>query len=59
MSHSHSHAGSDAEPAPEMRRAERRALGLMVSFLVPVAVFTIAVLAWLWPTNVDSHIRSD
>lgn len=57
MSHSHSHSSLPA--TPQMERQERRALGLMVSFLVPVAVFTLVVLVWLWPRNVDSHIRND
>ncbi|GAA1398979.1 YibE/F family protein [Luteococcus peritonei] len=57
MSHSHSH--SSGPTSPQMERQERRALGLMISFLVPVAVFTLVVLAWLWPRDVSSHIRAD
>ena len=57
MAHSHSHATGSSDP--EVLRAERRALGWMVSILVPIAVFTLVALVWMWPRDVPSHIKSD
>ncbi|MEL4503394.1 YibE/F family protein [Luteococcus sp. H138] len=58
MAHAHSHASSRSDD-PELRRTERRALAWMVSILVPIAVFTVVALVWLWPRNVPAHIKSD
>ncbi|MEL4358829.1 MULTISPECIES: YibE/F family protein [unclassified Luteococcus] len=58
MSHAHSHAAARPDD-PELRTVERRALGWMVSILVPIAVFTLVALVWLWPRNVPAHIKSD
>lgn len=57
MAHSHSH--STRSDDPEIRRLEQRALGLMMSFLVPIAVLTVTALVWLWPHDVTSHIKND
>ena len=32
---------------------------MMVVFLVPVAVFTIAGLLFYWPSNAEEHVRTD
>lgn len=56
MSHSHSHSH---ESSPLMKRQERRALTWMVPMLVPIAMFTLVALVWLWPQDVASHIRND
>jgi len=45
MAHSHSH--STRSDDPEIRRLEQRALGLMMSFLVPISVLTVAALLCL------------
>lgn len=57
MSHAHSH--SPHEPSPEFAARQRRALGSMVTVLVPVAVLTLVALVWLWPRNVSAHISND
>lgn len=58
-SHGHSHGGSKAPLTAEQRNRQRRALMMMVVFLVPVAVFTIAGLIFYWPTNAQDHVRQD
>lgn len=58
MAHTH-HSPSDAPRSAEALQREKRALGWMVTFLVPAAIFTLVALVWLWPRQVSSHIRSD
>lgn len=58
MAHAHSH-GSSAPPSPEVARAQRRALGWMLGFLIPIGLATIAALVLMWPHNMQAHVRAD
>lgn len=57
MSHTHLHHSGPA--TPESAERQRRALRIMVVVLVPIAVWTLVGLIVMWPTDVESHIRSD
>lgn len=61
MAHTHTHAtpNSPAHESPALARQRQRALGVMVAILVPVAVWTIAAMAWLWPQAMASHVKAD
>ncbi len=37
----------------------QRTLRILVWILIPIAIWTIAALIWLWPGNVSDHIRDD
>ncbi len=37
----------------------QRTLRILVLLLIPVAIWTIGALVWLWPSDVASHIRQD
>jgi uncharacterized membrane protein len=54
----HHHIATSATSAADALRS-RRTLRILVWILVPVAVWTVAALIWLWPTNVSSHLRDD
>ncbi len=41
------------------RQQERKALRIMIVILIPILLVTIAALVALWPSDVQSHIRSD
>lgn len=57
MAHSHSHV--ETPPSPELERQQRRALGWMILFLVPIAVWTLAAMVYLWPHDMDKHVLAD
>lgn len=59
MSHAHSHGSPQTPLTAAQRNRQRRATMMMVVFLVPVAVFTIAGLIFYWPTNAQDHVRGD
>lgn len=59
LSHSHSHGSPKTPLTAEQRNRQRRAVMMMVVFLVPIAVFTIAGLIYFWPTNTSDHVRED
>lgn len=54
----HHHIATSATNAADALRS-RRTLRILVWILIPVAVWTIAALIWLWPTNVAAHLRDD
>jgi uncharacterized membrane protein len=54
----HHHIATSASNAADALRS-RRTLRILVWILIPVAVWTIAALIWLWPTNVTAHLRDD
>lgn len=56
MTHVH---GDDHSPTAgsEIRRV--RALRLMIVVLIPIAIWTVVGLIWLWPGNVSAHIQQD
>jgi uncharacterized membrane protein len=41
----------------ELRRV--KALRLMIVVLIPIGIWTVVGLVWLWPSNVSDHIRED
>jgi uncharacterized membrane protein len=43
--------------AGELRRV--KALRLMIVVLIPIGIWTVVGLVWLWPSNVSDHIRED
>lgn len=57
----HTHAPNSAkQPAdPALARQRQRALSVMVAVLIPVAVWTIAAMVWLWPHDMAAHVKSD
>lgn len=54
----HHHIAASASSAADALRS-RRTLRVLVWILIPLAVWTIAALIWLWPSNVAGHIRED
>lgn len=54
----HHHIAASASSAADALRS-RRTLRILVWILIPIAVWTIAALIWLWPSNVAGHIRED
>ena len=54
----HPHPTEHALSAADQRR-HRRALRIMVVVLIPLAVWTVAGLIALWPTDVDQHINNE
>ncbi len=54
----HHHIAASAGSAADALRS-RRTLRVLVWILIPLAVWTIAALIWLWPSNVAGHIRED
>jgi len=37
----------------------RRTLRTLVWILIPIAIWTVAALVWLWPHNVAAHLNAD
>lgn len=54
----HTHVGDHPRTAEGSAR-QLRALRLMIVVLIPVAVWTVVGLIWLWPDDVSQHIRQD
>lgn len=54
----HHHIATTATNAADALRS-RRTLRVLVWILIPIAVWTIAALIWLWPSNVAAHLRED
>lgn len=59
MAHGHSHAHDEAPLSAQQVEHRRRALRILVVLLVPLAIWTLAALVWMWPKDVASHIRDD
>ncbi|GGL66008.1 membrane protein [Microlunatus endophyticus] len=55
---SHLHVDDHPRTAgSEIRRV--RALRLMIVVLIPIAIWTVVGLIWLWPGNVSAHVQQD
>lgn len=54
----HHHIAAQAMSATDALRS-RRTLRTLVWILVPIAIWTVAALVWLWPHNVSAHINAD
>ncbi|HEY9294005.1 MAG TPA: YibE/F family protein [Microlunatus sp.] len=54
----HTHA-SDHPTTAESSVRQLKALRLMIVILIPVAIWTVVGLVWLWPHNTSDHIRED
>ena len=55
---SHTHA-SDHPTTAESSVRQLKALRLMIVILIPIAIWTVVGLVWLWPHNTSSHIQQD
>ncbi|OYN84112.1 YibE/F family protein [Parenemella sanctibonifatiensis] len=51
MSHSHSHTG-DAAPLDPAQ--QRRALRILVMVLIPIAVWALVAMIWMWPSGTQN-----
>ncbi|HLT61022.1 MAG TPA: YibE/F family protein, partial [Microlunatus sp.] len=56
MTETHTHLDEDREPKPGEQVRHRRALRIMVVVLIPLLVWTIAGLIFLWPRDAESKI---
>lgn len=56
MSHHHAPSGPRTR---EQLIQERRALRWLIMVLVPIGVWTLAALIWMWPDDISSHIQAD
>ncbi|QDP94663.1 YibE/F family protein [Microlunatus elymi] len=56
MSHTHV---SDHPTTAESSVRQVKALRLMIVILIPIAIWTVVGLVWLWPHHTDAHIRED
>ncbi len=54
----HHHIAEQASSAADALRS-RRTLRTLVWVLIPIAIWTVAALVWLWPHDVAAHIRAD
>jgi len=54
----HHHIAEQAASAADALRS-RRTLRTLVWILIPIAIWTVAALVWLWPHNVAAHISQD
>lgn len=54
----HHHIAASAASASDALRS-RRTLRTLVWILIPIAIWTVAALVWLWPHNVTAHITAD
>lgn len=54
----HSHA-TDHPTTAESSVRQLKALRLMIVILIPIAIWTVVGLIWLWPHNVSDHVRED
>jgi uncharacterized membrane protein len=54
----HHHFAEHAASATDALRS-RRTLRTLVWILIPIAVWTVAALVWLWPHNVSAHLSPD
>ena len=54
----HLHISDQATQLTDSLRSQR-ALWILVLILVPIAIWTIAALVWLWPGDVSASIRQD
>ena len=54
----HLHISDQATQLTDSLRSQR-ALRILVLILVPIAIWTIAALVWLWPGDVSASIRQD
>lgn len=54
----HSHA-TDHPTTAESSVRQLKALRLMIVILIPIAIWTVVGLIWLWPHDVSDHIRED
>ena len=54
----HHHIAEQASSAADALRS-RRTLRTLVWILIPIAIWTIAALVWLWPHNVAAHLNAD
>ncbi|HSN43786.1 MAG TPA: YibE/F family protein [Propionibacteriaceae bacterium] len=54
---SHHHAPSPR--TQEQLIQERRALRWLIMILVPIGVWTLAALIWMWPGDISAHIQAD
>ncbi len=54
----HLHISDQAGNLTDALRSQRT-LRILVLILVPIAIWTIAALVWMWPGDVASHIRQD
>jgi uncharacterized membrane protein len=52
-------AGAERKPRIDRRARHRRANRLMVLVLIPLAVWTIAGLIALWPSDTESHVNRE
>ncbi|WP_203568815.1 YibE/F family protein [Aestuariimicrobium ganziense] len=59
MAAGHSHGDDDLPLTEEESEQRRKALRALVVILVPLAVWTLAALIWLWPRDVADHIQND
>lgn len=50
-------AGSARELSEALRRQQM--LRILVWILIPVVIWTVTALIWLWPGDISSHIRDD
>jgi uncharacterized membrane protein len=54
----HHHIAGQATSAADALRS-RRTLRTLVWILIPIAIWTVAALVWLWPHNVAAHLNAD
>ncbi|HET7724856.1 MAG TPA: YibE/F family protein [Propionibacteriaceae bacterium] len=54
----HHHIAEQATAAADALRS-RRTLRTLVWILIPLAIWTVAALVWLWPHNVSAHLSQD
>lgn len=54
----HHHIAEHATSATDALRS-RRTLRTLVWILIPIAIWTVAALVWLWPHNVSAHINAN
>lgn len=54
----HHHIAEQAASAADALRSQRT-LRILVWILIPIAIWTVAALIWLWPRNVPAHLSED